>query len=215
MHRVRHDVATITHIHTQSRQISGWSRLPLFSQLINLYLLPPQLQSEANSLFALPSVHSRYSKHHCMLLIHPALPVSKHSTQPTGYLCICSSSIPGGCYGSSHLAGWESPCAKSSEISLTPPTILSSHTASLLSLTYTKHTPTSPESVCCIFVYFRNVFSPNTCTTYFLTSSRSCINVFFSEEIFPDHCVQNGHISTSALLNASSALFFSIQSITF
>ena len=49
-------------------------------------LLPPQLQSEANSLFALPSVHSRYSKHHCMLLIHPALPVSKHSTQPTGYL---------------------------------------------------------------------------------------------------------------------------------
>ena len=98
--RIRHNGVTNRHIHTQSRQISGWSCLPLFSQLINLYLLPPQLQSEADSLIAIPSVHSRQSKHHCMLLIHPALPVSEHSTQPTGYLCICSSSIPGSCYGS-------------------------------------------------------------------------------------------------------------------
>ena len=98
--RVRHDVATNTHIHTQSGQILGWSCLPLFSQLINLNLLPPQLQSEANSLIPIPSVHSRYSKLHFMLLIHLALPVSKHRSQPTGYLCICSSSIPGGCYGS-------------------------------------------------------------------------------------------------------------------
>ena len=62
--------------------------------------------------------------------------------------------------------------------------------------------------ICMLYLsLLQECFSPNTCTTYFFTSSRSCINVFFSEEVFPDHCVQNGHTSISALLNASCFIF--------
>lgn len=126
----------------------------------------------------------------------------------------CSLSAPGvvrvqqGC-----LAGWESPCDKSSEGPLasppvTPHPFLSNHTTSVFFLEHTRHPPAPLKPLHLLSFPSQMLFLQTGTQHTFLPPLGLCVHVIISEEALPDHTVQTSNSCTPALLRCPFCIIF-------